>query len=119
LGTTHADHFYGDVPVCRDLADDELETAYEKNTGQSIVDTFAAGGADPVRQPGVLVPGHGVFTWGSSLTEAVENAVALEAIAEMAAHTLTLTPDSPPLSQTLLDKHYFRKHGPKASYGQR
>ena len=119
LGTTHADHFYGDIPLCRDLTDDELLENYEENTGKSIVDAFTDGGADPVRQPGVLVPGHGVFTWGRTLTEAVENAVAVEAIARMAANTLTLAPDTPPLHQSLLDKHFLRKHGPNASYGQR
>lgn len=118
LGTTHADHFYGPVPVTRRLTDDEVRGAYEHETGVVIVECFRARGLDPAAVPGVLVAGHGPFAWGASARKAVENAVALEATAHMAMHTLRLNPDAPGIGQVLLDKHYRRKHGANAYYGQ-
>lgn len=117
LGTTHADFFYGPVPCTRSLADAEIQSDYEANTGAVIVERFA--GIDPLTMPAVLVAGHGPFTWGPSVDAAVENAMALEYIARMAAKTLRLAPDTPPMSPALLDKHFFRKHGAGAYYGQK
>ncbi|HUT09990.1 MAG TPA: L-ribulose-5-phosphate 4-epimerase [Thermoguttaceae bacterium] len=117
LGTTHADHFHGPVPVTRPLTQQEVETAYEANTGQVIVERFAQ--LDPIAMPAVLVAGHAPFTWGRSAADAVHNAVALEAVAEMALGTLTIRADAPPLESYVLDKHYQRKHGPAAYYGQK
>ncbi len=116
LGTTHADHFRGAVPVTRPLTPDETATDYELNTGHSIVERFAA--LDPEQTPAVLCAGHGPFTWGATPAQAVANAVALEAVARMALATLTLVPTAPPLPQHLQNVHYFRKHGPDARYGQ-
>lgn len=118
LGTTHADHFYGPVPVTRRLRDDEVHTAYEHNTGVVIAECFRERGVDPAAVPGVLVAGHGPFAWGESPRKAVENAVALEATARMALDTLRLNPDAPGIGRVLLDKHYLRKHGAGAYYGQ-
>ncbi len=118
LGTTHADHFYGPVPVTRRLTDDEVRGAYEHETGVAIVECFRARGIDPAAVPGVLVAGHGPFSWGASPRKAVENAIALEATAHMAMNTLRLNPDAPGIDQVLLDKHYVRKHGSTAYYGQ-
>ena len=117
LGTTHADHFHGPVPVTRPLTQQEVETDYEANTGLVIVERFA--GLDPPEMPAVLVAGHAPFTWGRSAADAVHNAVALEAVAEMALGTLTIRADAPPLESYVLDKHYQRKHGPAAYYGQK
>ncbi len=115
LGTTHADHFHGPVPVARPLA--EVETAdYEANTGRVILERFT--NVDPLAMPAVLVAGHGPFTWGRDAAESVQNAVALEAVAEMAIGTRLLDPDAPELEPYLLEKHYRRKHGPAAYYGQ-
>lgn len=116
LGTTHADHFDGEVPVTRQLTETEVSAAYEANTGEVIAERFAA--MDPLAVPGVLVAGHAPFAWGKDLQEAVHNAVALEAIAEMAIATLSVRPDAPPLESHVLKKHYERKHGPRAYYGQ-
>jgi len=117
LGTTHADHFFGPVPVTRPLSEAEVETAYEANTGQVIVERFAE--MDPIAMPAALVAGHGPFTWGRSAAESVKNAVALEAVAEMAQRTLAICPDAPGLESYILNKHYGRKHGPGAYYGQK
>lgn len=117
LGTTHADFFNGEVPLTRRLTRQEVEEDYERFTGTVIVERFAR--LDPMEFPGVLAVGHGVFTWGRSPEEAVHNAVALEALAEMAWGTFLLNPEVPPFPDYLLDKHYLRKHGPKAYYGQR
>lgn len=117
LGTTHADHFYGPVPVTRPLTANEVEEAYEANTGVVIVDRFAE--LDPVAMPGVLVAGHAPFTWGPTAAKSVENAVALEAVAEMALGSKQIAAVPPLLEQYVLDKHYNRKHGPDAYYGQR
>ena len=116
LGTTHADFFYGEVPVTRPMTPEEIASAYEWETGNVIVERFAA--IDPMQVSAVLVHSHGPFAWGPSGAKVVENAVALEIVAGMARHTLQLTPDMPPIPQALLDKHFFRKHGPAAYYGQ-
>ena len=115
LGTTHADHFAGAVPITRQLRPEELD-AYEQNTGRVIVERFD--GLDPVRIPGVLVAGHAPFTWGPTIAKAVENAVALEEIARMAHGTLRLRSDAPILERHVLAKHHERKHGAKRYYGQ-
>ena len=116
LGTTHADTFYGDVPVTRKLTAEEIAGTYEKETGTVIVEAFRA--LDPMAVPGVLVHSHGPFTWGKDAAHAVENAVILEEVAMMAWHTLRMAPQSA-LQQELLDKHYSRKHGKNAYYGQK
>ena len=118
LGTTHADTFYGDVPVARALSEAEIKEAYEANTGKVIVETFEKAGLDPMAVPAVLVRQHGPFTWGESASKAVYNAKVLEVSAEMAYHTLQLNPDQERVPQYLLDKHYYRKHGENAYYGQ-
>jgi L-ribulose-5-phosphate 4-epimerase len=116
LGTTHADYFYGQVPVTRPMTPDEIQSDYEWETGNVIVERFQ--NLDPEQVSAVLVYGHGPFTWGPSGAKAVENALALEIIAEMALKALQTNPASPPISQALLDKHFLRKHGPGAYYGQ-
>jgi L-ribulose-5-phosphate 4-epimerase len=116
LGTTHADYFHGPVPVTRPLGEDEVAADYEANTGRVIVERFA--GVDPTAMPAVLVAGHGPFAWGDSAQSAVENAAALEAVAEMALATLLIDPAASVLEPYLLEKHYLRKHGPAAYYGQ-
>lgn len=118
-GTTHADYFYGPVPCMRGLTEDEIERAYELETGNVIVEGFAARGLDPVAVPGVLVRNHGPFTWGSDAAQAVYHAVVLEEVAKMARDTEILAPDAEPAPQYLLNKHYMRKHGPDAYYGQK
>jgi L-ribulose-5-phosphate 4-epimerase len=115
-GTTHADHFHGPVPVTQPLTESEVESAYELETGRVIVERFTD--LDPIAIPGVLVAGHGPFTWGAGATQATDNAIALEAIAEMALGTVSVNPDTPVLEQYLLDKHHGRKHGSEATYGQ-
>jgi L-ribulose-5-phosphate 4-epimerase len=117
LGTTHADYFYGEVPVTRPLTPTEIASGYEWETGNVIVERFRD--IDPMQVSAVLVNGHGPFAWGASGAKAVENALALEIVAGMARHTLHLAPDTRPISQALLDKHFFRKHGSSAYYGQR
>lgn len=114
LGTTHADHFSDVVPVTRVLTPEEVDQAYEANTGKVIVERFAR--LDPVAVPGVLVAGHAPFTWGLTVGEAVQNAIALEAVAAMAIDSLALGAED--LEKYILEKHYRRKHGPDASYGQ-
>jgi L-ribulose-5-phosphate 4-epimerase len=116
LGTTHADHFHGPVPVTRPLSAEEVEADYEGNTGRLIVERFAD--LDPVSMPAVLVAGHAPFTWGKDAAQSVQNAEALEAVAEMALGTLWINPQTPVLEMYVLDKHYRRKHGPEAYYGQ-
>ena len=117
LGTTHADHFYGPIPVTRPLSAQEVEQAYEAHTGHVIVERFRD--LDPTALPGVLVAGHAPFAWGKDAAESVKNAVALEAVAEMALGVRQLRPDAPPLEGYVLEKHYRRKHGPGAYYGQK
>lgn len=118
LGTTHADYFYGPVPVSRSLTRDEVQEAYEKNTGRVIVETVKEMGKQPLAVPGVLVRNHGPFTWGKDPAEAVYHSVVLEEIAEMAWKTLQINP-SAALPPYILEKHYQRKHGPRAYYGQK
>ncbi|MBR5098034.1 MAG: L-ribulose-5-phosphate 4-epimerase [Spirochaetales bacterium] len=116
MGTTHADYFYGPIPCTRALTDDEINGAYEKNTGRVIIETFSD--IDPDAVPGVLVRNHGPFAWGTDAANAVHNAVVMEEVAFMNYHAMTLRPQAPCVSQTLLDKHYYRKHGKNAYYGQ-
>ena len=116
MGTTHADYFYGPIPCTRSLTDEEIKGRYEKNTGTVIIETFR--GIDPNAVPGVLVRNHGPFAWGTSAANAVHNAVVMAEVAFMNYHAMTLRPDAPCVSQTLLDKHYYRKHGKNAYYGQ-
>jgi L-ribulose-5-phosphate 4-epimerase len=118
FGTTHADHFHGPVPVTRPLTRDEVEGDYEPETGEVIAATIEGLGLDPLEMPAILVAGHGPFTWGVDAPAAVANAIALEAVAAMAATTLALNPAAAPVPGYLLDRHYRRKHGPAAYYGQ-
>ena len=114
-GTTHADAFYGDVPCSRELTDEEIDEAYEWNTGKVISETVT----DAEAMPAVIVKNHGVFTWGKTPEKAVENAVTLGEVAKMASITEGLGREVPRIKQHLLDKHYFRKHGANAYYGQK
>lgn len=118
LGTTHADHFYGPIPATRRMREDEIREAYEHNTGVVIVERFREGRVDPAQVPGVLVAGHAPFAWGATPAKAVENAIVLETVAQMALNTLQLDRDARPIDPVLLDKHFLRKHGAKAYYGQ-
>ena len=117
LGTTHADYYYGAIPVTPLMTDEQIESDYELNTGKVIVETFGA--IDANQMPAVLVANHGPFTWGPTPSRSVESAVVLEQVAEMALKTAILKPELPAISQTLLDKHYLRKHGKNAYYGQK
>ena len=116
LGTTHADHFHGAIPVTRVLTPAEVAEGYEVNTGRVIVERFGA--VDPVAMPAVLVAGHAPFTWGATVDQALDNAIALEAVAEMAIGTWRLTPTISLLEAHIQNVHYERKHGPSAYYGQ-
>ena len=116
-GTTHADYFYGEIPCARVLTPEEVEEAYEKNTGKVIIEAFED--RDPMSVPGVLCTSHGPFSWGKDAAEAVHNAVVLEEVAKMATRTEMLNPQVKPAVQYVQDKHYFRKHGPGAYYGQK
>lgn len=118
LGTTHADHVYGPVPVTRPLRPKEIREEYEWNTGRVIVERFRRSKLDPMRIPAVLVAGHAPFVWGKTPAHAMENAIALEAMAKMATLTLQVQPRARSISRALLDKHFLRKHGPRAYYGQ-
>ncbi len=115
LGTSHADHYAGSIPVTRQLSPAEL-VEYERSTGRLIVERFQS--LDPVAIPGVLVAGHAPFTWGPSVAKALENAIALEAIARIAQGAYSLTPDPPSLEAHVMNKHHDRKHGPHRYYGQ-
>jgi len=117
-GTTHADYFYGPIPCLRCLTKDVIEEASEKNTGTLIVSEFVRLGLDPAAVPGVLCKNHGPFTWGKDAFEAVHNAVVLEEVAKMAYRAEQIDPSVQPAPQELQDKHYFRKHGKNAYYGQ-
>jgi len=119
LGTTHADHFDGPVPICRALTPEEVSADYEGLTGAAIVAHFRDHGLDPVTLPAILQAYHAPFTWGSTAHQAVENAIALETCAGMALDTLALDGARPPLPAHLLEKHHLRKHGPRAYYGQK
>ena len=116
MGTTQGDYFYGAVPCTRLMTDEEIQGEYEKETGKVIIETFRD--KDPAAIPGVLVFSHGPFTWGKDPMEAVHNAVVLEEVAFMDWHAMVLSPGRGPMQQTLLDKHYLRKHGKNAYYGQ-
>jgi L-ribulose-5-phosphate 4-epimerase len=117
LGTTHADYFHGQIPCTRLLKPSEIKSDYETNTGHIIIEAFLK--RDPLSCPAVLVASHGPFAWGRSVSEAVHNAVVLEHLIQMAGETLRLFPATKPMQQALLDKHFSRKHGPDAYYGQR
>jgi L-ribulose-5-phosphate 4-epimerase len=117
LGTTHADYFCGPIPVTEALSPDEIDTSYEANTGAAIIRLLE--GRDPLGCPAALVAGHAPFFWGKSVTDAVHTAVIVEELAAMAWQATTINPAVQPLSSSLRDKHYFRKHGPKAYYGQK
>ncbi len=118
LGTTHADYFYGNIPCTRVMSDEEIGDAYEVNTGKVVVDYFEKNNLNPMQMPAILVANHGPFTWGLSAKQAVENAVVLEEVATMALKSKVLNPVIGEMKQTLVDKHYLRKHGEKAYYGQ-
>jgi len=118
-GTTHADHFHGTVPVVRELTAEEVESNYEKNTGLAIVSRFREVGIDPVAMPACFQKFHAPFTWGKTATESVHNAVALEVCAEMALGTWGLNADAGSIPDHILEKHYQRKHGTDAYYGQK
>jgi len=117
-GTTQADYWYGDVPCTRLLKPAEIKNDYEANTGDVIVETFKKLKFDPMQHPAVLVASHGPFTWGKDVADAVHNAGVLEFIARLASETLRINPKLKPMQSVLLDKHFMRKHGPKATYGQ-
>lgn len=117
LGTTHGDYFYGEVPCTRLMTDEEIKSDYEKNTGLVIAETFKD--IDPLKMPGVLVHSHGPFSFGKDAMESVHNAAVLEELSKMAFYTRNLNPKIPNMQNTLLDKHFLRKHGSGAYYGQR
>ena len=116
LGTTHGDYFYGEIPCTRLMTNEEIAGEYEKETGKVIIETFA--GKNPEAVPGVLVHSHGPFAWGKDAHEAVHNAVVLEEVAFMDWHAMTINPEKGRMQQELLDRHYLRKHGKNAYYGQ-
>ncbi len=118
LGTTHADYFYGEIPCTRKLTEEEVKNQYELETGNVIVETFSKLNINPLAVPSVLVSGHGPFSWGKDAGDAVHNAVVLEQVAKMAHHSITMNKVSG-IDQFLLDKHYLRKHGKDAYYGQK
>lgn len=118
LGTTHADHFHGPIPATRFLTEHETAVDYELNTGRAIVECFRVREFDPDQIPACLDQGHGPFAWGPSPEKALENAIALEHVAALALNTLILAPGREPIPDGLLDKHFLRKHGPAAYYGQ-
>lgn len=117
-GTTHADYFYGNIPCARNLTKEEIDAGYEKNTGVVIIETFETAGINPMHTPGVLCANHGPFTWGKDAHEAVHNSVVLEEVAKMAARAEQINPDLKEAPQEMQDKHFFRKHGANAYYGQ-
>ena len=118
-GTTQADYWHGDVPCTRKLRNVEIQDDYEANTGKVIIETFKKLKFDPLQHPAVLVASHGPFTWGRDVAEAVHNAGVLEFIARLASETLRINPNTRKMQPTLLAKHFLRKHGPKATYGQK
>ena len=119
LGTTHGDYFYGEIPCTRCMTPAEIAGEYEKETGNVIIETFQVKNTDPAQVPAVLVASHGPFAWGKDAMEAVHNAVVLEEVAFMALNAIQLNPGIGPMQQELLDKHYLRKHGANAYYGQK
>ncbi len=118
FGTTHADYFYGSIPCARHLTQEELDEDYERNTGITIVETFKERNLDPKAVPAVLCYSHGPFTWGKDPAQAVYHSVVLEECAKMGLFTRMIRPDAGPAPQRMQDKHYLRKHGPNAYYGQ-
>ncbi|GJM64209.1 L-ribulose-5-phosphate 4-epimerase [Persicobacter diffluens] len=118
MGTTHADHLTADIPCLPELSDAAIQGDYEHETGRLIVDTFLTEGLDPEEVEMALVKNHGPFTWGKSAEKAVYNSAVLEAVGHMAQLTLNINPETPTLKQTLKEKHYYRKHGKNAYYGQ-
>ncbi|WFB36243.1 L-ribulose-5-phosphate 4-epimerase AraD [Kiritimatiellota bacterium B12222] len=118
LGTTHADSFYGPIPCTRPLTAEEIQSDYELNTGKVIAEHFIRSGLNPLEVPGVLVSAHAPFTWGKNAMDAVTNAQILEEVARMAISTRTLNPEGPVAEPYLIEKHYTRKHGKDATYGQ-
>ncbi|MFT8407126.1 MAG: L-ribulose-5-phosphate 4-epimerase [Liquorilactobacillus sp.] len=119
FNTTHADTFYGEIPVTRNLTTEEIQNDYEENTGKVIIETLKKLHLSPFTMKGILVNRHGPFTWGKNARESVYNAKVLEAAAEMDYHTLSLNPLVKPMDSQLLDKHYLRKHGKDSYYGQK
>ena len=119
IGTTHADYFYGSIPCARCLSKTEIDGDYEGNTGRVIVETFRKRNINPVHVPGVICAGHGPFTWGNNPAQAVYHSVVLEEVARMAILTRQVCPSAHAAPQAMLDKHFLRKHGPNAYYGQR
>ena len=117
-GTTHADYFYGTIPCARNLTKEEIDAGYEKNTGMVIIETFEGLGINPMYTPGVLCANHGPFTWGKDAHDAVHNSVVLEEVAKMARNTEALNPNVQPASDAIKEKHFYRKHGANAYYGQ-
>lgn len=118
LGTTHGDYFYGQIPCTRLMTDDEIKDSYEFNTGKVVVEEFENRKINPNQMPGVLVHSHGPFTWGKDPFDAVHNSVVLDTLAKMALKTITINGDVESMQRELLDKHFLRKHGPGAYYGQ-
>ena len=119
MGTTQGDYFYGAIPCTRPMTDAEIKGEYEKETDTVIIETFKNRGVDPAQVPGVVVFSHGPFAWGKDAMEAVHNAVVMEEVAFMDWHAMIINPDLGPMQQPLLDKHYLRKHGKNAYYGQK
>lgn len=118
LGTTHADYMFGEIPCTRRMTNEEIRGEYEKETGNVIIETYTNNGIDPVQVPAVLVFSHGPFSWGKDPHDAVHNAVVLEEVAKMSYRSLTLCPDQNAMQEELLNKHFLRKHGANAYYGQ-
>ena len=118
LGTTHADYFYGSIPCTRELSKDEVEEEYEVNTGKVIVECINSRGIDPMAVPGIIVNNHGPFAWGKDADQSVYHAVVMDVVAEMDIKTLSINPRAS-MQRYILDKHYSRKHGPGAYYGQK
>ena len=118
FGTTHADYFYGPIPCARALTQEEIDEDYEKNTGKVIIEAFQGRNIQPLHVPGVVCSSHGPFTWGKDAAQAVYHAVVLEEVAKMALLTLQIDPNAAPAPQRIQDKHFLRKHGPNAYYGQ-
>lgn len=118
FGTTHADYFYGPVPCARALTQEEIDEDYEKNNGKVIIEAFRGRNIQPMHVPGVVCSSHGPFTWGKDAAQAVYHAVVLEEVAKMALLTLQIDPNAAPAPQRIQDKHFLRKHGPNAYYGQ-
>lgn len=117
-GTTHADYFYGSIPCARSLTEEEIFGEYEKNTGLVIIETLEKNGVEPMSTPGILISNHAPFTWGKDAAEAVHNSVVLEEVAKMASYTETINPNVIPAPEAIARKHYLRKHGKNAYYGQ-